>query len=79
MNLQHVTYFIALVIMLLLSINAQSIESSNQQKYNCTNINKNVYQFLYKGEIIDNSAEKFNVELDKKISRKEDIKKILKY
>ena len=78
------TCFIALVIMRLLERKLEYkysvdriIEST--KKYNCTNINKNVYQFLYKDEIIDDIAETFNVELDKKYQRKEEIKKILKY
>lgn len=78
------TCFIALMIMRLLERKLEYkysvdriIEST--KNYNCTNINKNIYQFLYKDEIIDDIAEKFNVELDKKYQKKENIKKILKY
>ena len=78
------TCFVALVIVRLLERKLnykytveQIIEST--KKYNCMNIDKNIYQFLYKDEVINDIGKEFNINLDKKYRKKEEIKKILKY
>lgn len=78
------TCFVALVIVRLLERKLnykytveQIIEST--KKYNCTNIDKNIYQFLYKDEVIEKIGKEFNINLDKKYRKKEEIKKILRY
>ncbi|MFR7591238.1 MAG: hypothetical protein ACLUVC_07340 [Longibaculum sp.] len=78
------TCFIALVIMRLLERRMnyeytvdQIIESA--KKYNCINIDKNIYQFIYKDDIIDKISETFHVNLNKKYEKRENIKKLLKY
>lgn len=55
----------------------QIIEST--KKYNCVNIDKNIYQFLYKDEIIEDIGKAFNIDLDKKYRKREIIRKLLKY
>jgi len=78
------TCFIALVIMRLLEKklnNKYSVERiiESTKKYNCTNIDKNLYQFIYKDEIIEDISKVFNIDLNKKYRKREEIKKILKY
>ncbi len=78
------TCFIALVIMRLLERKLSYKYTSEQiidstKKYNCINIDKNIYQFIYKDRIIDDISEIFNVNLNQKYERREKIKKLLKY
>lgn len=78
------TCFIALVIMRLLERklnNKYSVDRiiESTKKYNCINIDKNIYQFIYKDEIIEDIAGRFNIDLNKKYRKREEIKKILKY
>lgn len=51
----------------------------SMKNYQCINIDKNIYQFIYRDEIIDEISKQFNVELNKKNRKKEEIKKILRY
>lgn len=51
----------------------------SMKNYQCINIDKNIYQFIYRDEIIDEISKQFNVELNKKYRKKEEIKKILRY
>lgn len=55
----------------------QIIEST--KKYNCINIDKNIYQFIYNDSIINDIGKAFDIDLDKKYRKKEKIKKLLKY
>ena len=55
----------------------QIIEST--KRYNCINIDKNIYQFLYKDDVINTIGEVFKVDLNKKYEKREQIKKLLKY
>lgn len=78
------TCFIALVIMRLLERRldykytiGQIIEST--KKYNCINIDKNIYQFIYRDEVIDAISNAFDVNLNKKYEKRENIKTLLKY
>lgn len=78
------TCFVALVLVRLLERKLnykytveQIIESTKQ--YNCVNIDKNIYQFLYKDEIIEDIGRTFDIDLDKKYRKKENIRKLLKY
>ena len=78
------TCFIALVIMRLLErkrgykYTADQIVTS-AKKYNCINIDRNIYQFIYKDRIIGDISKAFNINLDKKYEKREKIKKLLKY
>lgn len=47
----------------------------SMKNYQCINIDKNIYQFIYRDEIIDEIGKQFNVELNKKYRKKEEIKK----
>lgn len=78
------TCFVALVIVRLLERKLnykytveQIIESTKQ--YSCINIDKNIYQFIYNDNIINDIGKAFDIELDKKYRKKEKIKKLLKY
>lgn len=78
------TCFVALVIMRLLETrlgNKYSIDRiiESTRNYNCVNIDKNIYQFLFKDEIIDDISKEFDVNLDIKYRTRENIKKLLKY
>lgn len=78
------TCFIALVIIRLLEKRLNNQYSVDQiiestRKYNCINIDKNIYQFLYKDKIIEDIAKEFEIKLDRKYRKKEEVKKILKY
>lgn len=76
--------FIALVIMRLLEKRLDNrypvskiIKST--KNYNCISIDKNIYQFIYRDEIIDTIAEEFNVDLNKKYVKRNNIRNLLKY
>ena len=78
------TCFVALVLVRLLERKLnykytveQIIEST--KTYNCVNIDKNIYQFLYKDEIIEDIGKAFDIDLDKKYRKRENIRKLLKY
>lgn len=78
------TCFLSLVIMRLLEKrleNQYSVEQiiESTQKYNCVNIDKNIYQFLYWDEVIDALSKAFDVNLNKKYEKREKIKNLLKY
>ena len=78
------TCFIALVIMRLLERKLGYKYTANQiitsaKKYNCINIDRNIYQFIYKDRIIEDISKAFNINLDKKYEKREKIKKLLKY
>lgn len=78
------TCFISLVIVRLLERKLEYKYTVDEiikstQKYNCINLDKNIYQFIYKDEIIDEIGNKFNVDLNKKYKKREEIKKMLKY
>lgn len=49
------------------------------KKYNCINIDKNIYQFIYNDRIIKDISEEFDIDLNKKYRKREELKKILKY
>ena len=78
------TCFVALVLVRLLERKLnykytveQIIEST--KTYNCVNIDKNIYQFLYKDEIIEDIGKAFDIDLDKKYRKRENIRRLLKY
>ena len=78
------TCFIALVLMRLLEKrldNKYPVEKiiESTRNYNCINLDTNIYQFIYRDDIIDEISKEFGVELNKKYRPKEEIKKILKY
>lgn len=78
------TCFIALVIMRLLEKKLEykySVDKiiESMKRYCCINIDRNIYQFIYRDEIIDDISNHFNVNLEKKYRKKGEIKKILKY
>lgn len=78
------TCFVSLVIMRLLEKKLEykySVDNiiESMKNYQCINIDKNIYQFIYRDEIIDEISKQFNVELNKKNRKKEEIKKILRY
>ena len=52
---------------------------TSAKKYNCINIDRNIYQFIYKDRIIEDISKAFNINLDKKYEKREKIKKLLKY
>ena len=78
------TCFVSLVIMRLLEKrlkNKYTVEQiiESTKNYNCINIDKNIYQFLYKDNIIDDISKEFDVDLDKKYRKRKNIKSLLKY
>ena len=78
------TCFVSLVIMRLLEKrlkNKYTVEQiiESTKNYNCINIDKNIYQFLYKDNIIDDISKEFDVDLDKKYRKRKSIKSLLKY
>lgn len=78
------TCFVGLVIVRLLEKRLGNKYSVNEivnslKKYNCVNIDTNIYQFIYRDEIIKEIEEEFNVDLSKKYRKREEIKKLLKY
>ena len=78
------TCFIALVLIRLLEKrlgNKYSVDKiiESTKNYNCTNLDTNIFQFVYRDEIIDEISKEFGVNLNKKYQAKEEIKKILKY
>lgn len=78
------TCFVALVLIRLLEKRLQSKYSvgtmiESLKKYNCVNIDKNIYQFLYRDEVIKHIEQEFDIDLSKKYKTREEIKKILKY
>ena len=78
------TCFIALAIMRLLERKRGYKYTADQiitsaKKYNCINIDRNIYQFIYKDRIIEDISKAFNINLDKKYEKREKIKKLLKY
>ena len=78
------TCYLALVIIRLLEIELDHKYSVDRmidslKKYNCTHLDKNIYKFLYKDEIIDDISKVFNVDLNKKYKTRESIKKLIGY
>lgn len=78
------TCFVALVITRLLEKRLGNKYSISQiieslKKYNCINIDKNIYQFLYSDEIIKDIEKEFSIDLSRKYKKREEIRKILKY
>ena len=49
------------------------------KKYNCTNIGTNIYQFIYRDEVIDKISKEIGLDLNKKYRKREEIKKMIKY
>ena len=49
------------------------------KKYNCINIDRNIYQFIYNDSIIKDISEEFDIDLNKKYRKRDEIKKLLKY
>lgn len=49
------------------------------KNYQCINLDKNIYQFIYRDEITDDRGKKLGIDLKKKYRTKKKIKKILKY
>lgn len=88
-TLEHIeahflTCFVGLVIIRLLEQrlhNKYSVEKILQalREYNCVNIDKNMYQFIYYDEIIKDIEEAFNVNLSKKYRSRKEIRTLLKY
>lgn len=76
--------FVALVIVRLLEkklgneITVERIIES-LKKYNCTNIGTNIYQFIYRDEVIDKISKEIGLDLNKKYRKREEIKKMIKY
>lgn len=78
------TCFVALVIIRLLEKrlgNKYSISRmiESLRRYNCVNIDKNIYQFIYHDEVIKEIEDVFKTDLNKKYRKREEIKKFLKY
>lgn len=76
--------FVALVIVRLLEKklgNGITIERiiESLKKYNCTNIATNIYQFIYRDEVIDKISRELGMDLNRKYRKREEIKKMLKY
>lgn len=73
--------FVALVIVRLLEkkpgneITVERIIGS-LKKYNCINIGPNIYQFIYRDEVIDKISKELRIEMNRKYRKKEEIKKI---
>ncbi len=78
------TCFVALVLIRLLEKRLQSKYSvgsmiESLKNYNCVNIDKNIYQFLYRDEVIKHIEQEFGIDLSKKYKTRQEIKKFLKY
>ena len=78
------TCFTALVLIRLLQAKLESkypigktIESL--RKYNCTQIDTTLYQFLYYDEILDECGKIFHLELNNRYRTREQIRRLLKY
>lgn len=76
--------FVALVIVRLLEkklgneITVERIIES-LKKYNCTNIGTNIYQFIYRDEVIDKISKEIGLDFEQEISKKRRNKKNVKY
>ncbi len=78
------TCFVGLVIIRLLEQrlnNKYSVEKILQalREYNCVNLDKNMYQFIYYDEIIKDIEQAFTINLSKKYRTRKEIKTLLKY
>ena len=78
------TCFVSLVLTRLLEKRLENNYSVNQiteslKKYNCINIDKNLYQFIYRDEVIEAIEKAFEIDLNKKYRKKEEIRKLLRY
>lgn len=78
------TCFVALVIIRLSEKKLNNKYSVGQiietlKKYNCINIDKNIYQFLYRDTIIEDIETALEIDLNKKYKKREEIKAFLKY
>lgn len=49
------------------------------RKYNCTQIDNTLYQFVYYDEILEECGKIFHMELNKKYRTREQIRRLLKY
>lgn len=49
------------------------------RKYNCTQIDNTLYQFIYYDEIIEECGKKFGMELNNRYRTREQIRRMLKY
>ena len=49
------------------------------RKYCCTQIDANLYQFVYYDELLDDCAREFNIELNNKYRKRDEIRRMLKY
>lgn len=78
------TCFVGLVLLRLLENKLDHKYSVNRiiesiKKYNCINLDKNIYQFLYHDEVIEEIEKVFDIDLSKKYRKKEEIRKLLQY
>ena len=49
------------------------------KKYNCTHLDANNWQFTYFDEIIDACGKAFNMNLDRKYRKQQEIQRLLRY
>lgn len=78
------TCYLALVIIRLLETDLNHLYTVDEiitslRNYNCTYLDKNIYKFLYKNEVIDSISKLYNIDLNKKYRTKENIKKLIGY
>ena len=78
------TCYLSLVIIRLLEIDLKHkytveyiIESL--RNYCCTYLDKNIYKFIFRNDVIDSISNLYNVDLNKKYRTKENIKKLIGY
>ena len=78
------TCYLALVIIRLLETDLDhkyTVEEiiTSLRNYNCTYLDKNIYKFLFRNDVIDSISKLYNTDLNKKYRTKENIRKLIGY
>lgn len=78
------TCYLALVIIRLLETDLNHLYTVDEiitslKNYNCTYLDKNIYKFIFRNDVIDSISKLYDVDLNKKYRTKENIKKLIGY